>query len=65
MSKMMRAIRVSEFGAPSVLKLCSDVKVPQAGHRQVRQRTAPCGRVTGAGSIPVRTTALLCKSGHS
>lgn len=34
--KLMRAIRVSEFGAPSVLKLCSDVTVPQPGQRQVR-----------------------------
>ncbi len=27
-SKIMRAIRVSEFGAPSVLKLCTDLPVP-------------------------------------
>uniref|UniRef100_A0A3Q1IG99 Enoyl reductase (ER) domain-containing protein n=1 Tax=Anabas testudineus TaxID=64144 RepID=A0A3Q1IG99_ANATE len=42
-TRMMRAIRVSEFGAPSVLKLCSDVKVPQAGHRQVLIRVHACG----------------------
>lgn len=34
-SKLMRAIRVSEFGGPSVLKLCSDVAVPEPGRRQV------------------------------
>lgn len=33
---MMRAIRVSEFGGPAVLKLCSDVAVPEPGPRQVR-----------------------------
>uniref|UniRef100_A0A3P8WMY4 Crystallin, zeta (quinone reductase) n=2 Tax=Cynoglossus semilaevis TaxID=244447 RepID=A0A3P8WMY4_CYNSE len=40
---VMRAIRVSEFGAPSVLKLCSDVPVPQPGHRQVLIRVHACG----------------------
>lgn len=39
----MRAIRVSEFGAPSVLRLCSDVPVPQPGHRQVLIRVHACG----------------------
>ncbi|KAM9349296.1 quinone oxidoreductase-like [Symphorus nematophorus] len=42
-SRLMRAIRVSEFGAPSVLKLCSDVSVPQPGHRQVLIRVHACG----------------------
>ncbi|KAL7386728.1 hypothetical protein ABVT39_012563 [Epinephelus coioides] len=42
-SKLMRAIRVSEFGAPSVLRLCSDVPVPQPGHRQVLIRVHACG----------------------
>uniref|UniRef100_A0A3Q3J7I4 Uncharacterized protein n=1 Tax=Monopterus albus TaxID=43700 RepID=A0A3Q3J7I4_MONAL len=36
-SKLMRAIRVSEFGGPSVLTLRSDVPVPQPGPRQVSQ----------------------------
>uniref|UniRef100_A0A3Q4G040 Crystallin, zeta (quinone reductase) n=1 Tax=Neolamprologus brichardi TaxID=32507 RepID=A0A3Q4G040_NEOBR len=35
-SRLMRAIRVSEFGAPSVLRLRSDVTVPQPGRTQVR-----------------------------
>ncbi len=34
-SKIMRAIRVSEFGAPSVLKLCTDLPVPNPGQKQV------------------------------
>lgn len=34
-SRVMRAIRVSEFGAPSVLQVCSGVGIPQPGHRQV------------------------------
>ncbi|XP_043990553.1 quinone oxidoreductase isoform X2 [Gambusia affinis] len=42
-SRMMRAIRVSEFGAPSVLRLCSDVPVPQPGLRQVLIRVRACG----------------------
>ncbi|XP_029929506.1 quinone oxidoreductase-like [Myripristis murdjan] len=42
-SKLMRAIRVSEFGPPSVLKLCSDVEVPKPGHRQVLIRVRACG----------------------
>ncbi|XP_056149298.1 quinone oxidoreductase [Lampris incognitus] len=41
--KFMRAVRVSEFGAPSVLKLCSDVPVPQTGHREVLIRVHACG----------------------
>lgn len=32
----MRAIRVSEFGGPEVLKLIKDVPVPQASEGQVR-----------------------------
>ncbi|XP_053739245.1 quinone oxidoreductase-like isoform X2 [Synchiropus splendidus] len=43
MSKLMRAIRVSEFGAPSVLRLCSDVEVPQPGLKQVLIRVRACG----------------------
>ncbi|KAM8838119.1 quinone oxidoreductase [Synchiropus picturatus] len=43
MSKLMRAIRVSEFGAPSVLKLRSDVEVPQPGVKQVLIRVRACG----------------------
>ncbi|KAM9349725.1 quinone oxidoreductase-like [Symphorus nematophorus] len=43
MPKLMRAIRVNEFGAPSVLKLRSDVPVPQPGHRQVLIRVHACG----------------------
>ncbi|AWP04641.1 putative quinone oxidoreductase isoform 2 [Scophthalmus maximus] len=42
-SRLMRAVRVSEFGAPSVLRLCSDVSVPQPGHRQVLIRVHACG----------------------
>ncbi|XP_072220003.1 quinone oxidoreductase [Leuresthes tenuis] len=42
-SRLMRAIRVKEFGAPSVLQLCSDVTVPQPGHRQVLIRVRACG----------------------
>ncbi|XP_057713514.1 quinone oxidoreductase [Corythoichthys intestinalis] len=41
--KLMRAIRVSEFGAPSVLKLCADVEVPQPGSGQVLIRVHACG----------------------
>ncbi|XP_040911804.1 quinone oxidoreductase isoform X2 [Toxotes jaculatrix] len=41
--RLMRAIRVSEFGAPSVLRLSSDVPVPQPGHRQVLIRVHACG----------------------
>lgn len=42
-SKLMRAIRVSEFGGPSVLTLRSDVPVPQPGPRQVLIRVHACG----------------------
>ncbi|KAI3375342.1 hypothetical protein L3Q82_021838 [Scortum barcoo] len=42
-SRLMRAIRVSEFGAPSVLRLSSDVSVPQPGLRQVLIRVHACG----------------------
>lgn len=41
--RLMRAVRVSEFGAPSVLRLCSDVTVPQPGLRQVLIRVHACG----------------------
>ncbi|XP_061792676.1 quinone oxidoreductase isoform X2 [Nerophis lumbriciformis] len=42
-SRVMKAIRVSEFGDPSVLKLCADVKVPQPGKSQVLIRVHACG----------------------
>ncbi|XP_026006275.1 quinone oxidoreductase isoform X1 [Astatotilapia calliptera] len=42
-SRLMRAIRVSEFGAPSVLRLRSDVTVPQPGRTQVLIRVHACG----------------------
>ncbi|XP_019960923.2 quinone oxidoreductase [Paralichthys olivaceus] len=42
-SRVMRAIRVSECGAPSVLSLCSQVPVPQPGLRQVLIRVQACG----------------------
>ncbi|KAM8727519.1 quinone oxidoreductase [Acanthopagrus schlegelii] len=42
-SRLMRAIRVAEFGGPSVLTLCSDVTVPQPGHRQVLIHVHACG----------------------
>ncbi|XP_058654024.1 quinone oxidoreductase isoform X3 [Onychostoma macrolepis] len=42
-SKLMRAIRVSEFGAPSVLKLCTDLPVPNPGQKEVLIRVHACG----------------------
>ncbi|CAB1447222.1 unnamed protein product [Pleuronectes platessa] len=42
-SRVMRAIRVSEFGAPSVLSLSSQVTVPKPGPRQVLIRVQACG----------------------
>lgn len=46
-SRLMRAVRVAQFGGPSVLTLCSDVTVPQPGHGQVRhtRHTLMCWRV--------------------
>ncbi|XP_027014081.2 quinone oxidoreductase isoform X2 [Tachysurus fulvidraco] len=41
--KVMKAIRVSEFGAPSVLKFCSDLPVPAPGPKQVLIRVHACG----------------------
>ncbi|KAM9844849.1 quinone oxidoreductase [Aulostomus maculatus] len=41
--RLMSAIRVSEFGAPSVLRMCRDVSVPQPGLRQVLIRVHTCG----------------------
>ncbi|KAG7276159.1 hypothetical protein CRUP_030583 [Coryphaenoides rupestris] len=38
---LMSAVRVSEFGGPTVLKLLSDVPVPTPGKRQVRGSAAP------------------------
>uniref|UniRef100_A0A8C5DCJ9 Enoyl reductase (ER) domain-containing protein n=1 Tax=Gouania willdenowi TaxID=441366 RepID=A0A8C5DCJ9_GOUWI len=40
---MMRAIRVSELGAPSVLKLCTDLCVPQPANNQVLINVRACG----------------------
>ncbi|KAL0965935.1 hypothetical protein UPYG_G00288170 [Umbra pygmaea] len=40
--KLMRAIRVTEFGGPSVLRLCS-VAVPNPGQKQVLIRVHACG----------------------
>lgn len=51
-ARLMKAIRVREFGAPSVLRLCADVAVPQPGHRQVRH-------------TPVDGHDLLCMSAHN
>lgn len=42
-SKLMRAIRVAEFGGPSVLKLHDDVPVPTPGRKQVLIRVQACG----------------------
>ncbi|XP_029970709.1 quinone oxidoreductase-like [Salarias fasciatus] len=42
-SRVMRAVRVTEHGAPSVLKLSADVSVPQPGSRQVLIRVHACG----------------------
>lgn len=42
-SRLMRAIRVTEFGAPSVLRLSPDLPVPKPGHRQVLIRVHACG----------------------
>ncbi|XP_030017055.1 quinone oxidoreductase [Sphaeramia orbicularis] len=42
-SRLMRAIRVTEFGAPSVLKLSPEVTVPKPGHKQVLIRVHACG----------------------
>ncbi|XP_061097763.1 zeta-crystallin-like [Conger conger] len=43
MTKLMRAIRVSEFGGPSVLKLQEDIPVPTPGQKQVLIRVQACG----------------------
>uniref|UniRef100_UPI003AAFA0D6 quinone oxidoreductase isoform X2 n=1 Tax=Centroberyx gerrardi TaxID=166262 RepID=UPI003AAFA0D6 len=40
---LMRAIRVSKFGAPSVLRLCSYVHVPEPEDRQVLICVYACG----------------------
>ncbi|XP_029380802.1 quinone oxidoreductase isoform X2 [Echeneis naucrates] len=42
-ARMMRAISVTEFGGPSVLRLCSDMIVPQPRHKQVLIRVHACG----------------------
>lgn len=62
-SKVMRAIRVSEFGGPSVLKLCSDVAVPEPGHRQVRPVTlsAVTGHQCRTNGAIVLWLFLLCR----
>lgn len=42
-ARLMRTIRVAEFGGPSVLKLCSDVDIPSPGQKQVLIRVHACG----------------------
>ncbi|CAL8347072.1 unnamed protein product [Merluccius merluccius] len=42
-SGVMKAIRVSEFGGPSVLRLLADIPVPTPGKRQVLIRVRACG----------------------
>ncbi|XP_037314392.2 quinone oxidoreductase isoform X1 [Pungitius pungitius] len=42
-SRLMRAVRVTEFGDPSVLRLRADVAVPRPGSRQVLIRVHACG----------------------
>ncbi|KAM4721227.1 quinone oxidoreductase isoform 2-T3 [Rhinophrynus dorsalis] len=42
-SRVMRAIRVFEFGKADVLKLCSDVPIPVPGENQVLIRVHACG----------------------
>ncbi|KAF7645842.1 hypothetical protein LDENG_00197410 [Lucifuga dentata] len=42
-SRLMRAITVSEFGAPSVLRLCTGLAAPKPGHGQVLIRVHACG----------------------
>ncbi|XP_077133695.1 quinone oxidoreductase-like [Ranitomeya variabilis] len=42
-TKFMRAIRVSEFGKPEVLKLQTDVPVPSPGENQVLIQVHACG----------------------
>ncbi|XP_056388669.1 quinone oxidoreductase-like [Hyla sarda] len=41
--RFMRAIRVSEFGKPEVLKFLTDVPVPSPGENQVLIRVHACG----------------------
>ncbi|CAN9503416.1 unnamed protein product [Ophioblennius macclurei] len=41
--KKMKAARVTEYGAPSVLKLSRDVSVPKPGSKQVLIRVHACG----------------------
>ncbi|XP_068425572.1 quinone oxidoreductase-like [Clinocottus analis] len=42
-SRLMKAVRVSEFGAPSVLRFCLEVSAPQPGPGQVQIRVHACG----------------------
>lgn len=42
-NRLMRAIRVFEFGKPDVLKLCTDVPVPSPSDNQVLIRVHACG----------------------
>ncbi|XP_063283298.1 quinone oxidoreductase [Pelobates fuscus] len=42
-NRLMRAIRVFEFGNPEVLKLCTDAPIPSPGEDQVLIRVRACG----------------------
>ncbi|XP_075996320.1 quinone oxidoreductase [Genypterus blacodes] len=42
-SKLMTAVRVSEHGAPSVLRLCTGLTAPEPAARQVLIRVHACG----------------------
>ncbi|KAM5148595.1 quinone oxidoreductase isoform 1-T2 [Mantella aurantiaca] len=42
-ARVMRAIRVHEFGKPEVLKLLTDVAVPSPGEEQILIRVHACG----------------------
>lgn len=64
-SKLMRAIRVSEFGAPSVLKLCSDVTVPQPGHRQVRHTGQTLSGVSGRDRSSLQSPLVRARALHT
>ena len=54
--RVMKAVRVSEFGGPEVLKLLSDVPVPTPGRRQV---SGPPGGADRRDSTPRRVELSL------